>query len=75
MNERIIKRYHILKMFESMKERYEEEALDEIFEGIKKIVENVATIDLQKIGELFLEFGKDPSLADEVIEEFEEWGL
>jgi hypothetical protein len=72
---KIDKRHPIKKMLSVMWGRYEVEALDDVFEGIKKIVENASILDYERIGEFFLELGRNPQLIKRVMKEFEEWGL
>jgi hypothetical protein len=68
-------RRRIKSMLRAMSKWYDLEALEEIFEGIKKIVEHASLSDLERIGKFFLELRKDPSLIDDVMKEYEEWGL
>jgi hypothetical protein len=56
-------------------ENYEPETIDNVFTGIKLILENTGLVELEQVGKFLLKLSDDPEAVERALEEFEEWGL
>jgi hypothetical protein len=65
----------IKTLLNEFREKYDLPTIEEIFTGIKMIIENAELSEIERIGKFFIELSRDPHLKERSTKEFEEWGL
>jgi hypothetical protein len=72
---KVSKKSPIKNLLNEFREKYDLPTIEEIFTGIKLIIENANLSEVERIGKFFVELSKNPHLKERSAEEFEEWGL